>query len=161
MSSTVRESLAAYVAGDVKAERLVIAVSAAYYRETLKDSLTVAGNPKGLANGRGRRETLRPLIDVIDRASPGIVELGVVPGGAGFEIRLAERPFPKAYEAELRRAAEAVLAGMGAVGSASDVGAQHAAPLPTPTAHPRDPSPRGGFIARVLSAVRRLFTASA
>src|SRR2546423_11547976 len=95
MSSNIRREVEGFVAGRVKAERLVIAVAAAYYREA----------------GSGKRETLRPLIDVIDRASPGIVELGIVPGGAGFEVRLAERPFPSQYEAELRRAAEAVLSG--------------------------------------------------
>jgi len=85
------------VAGRVKAERLVVAVAAEYYRDTLN----------------GKREMLRPLIDVIDRASPGIVELGTVQGGSGFDVRLAERPFPKQHEPELRRAAEAVLSGGG------------------------------------------------
>src|SRR5437879_12818144 len=97
MSSGVRQELGGLVAGRVKAERIVIAVAAAYYAE----------------RGNGTRETVRPIIDVIDRASPGIVELGIVPGGAGFEIRLAERPFPEEYAAELRRAAEAVLSGNG------------------------------------------------
>jgi hypothetical protein len=97
MSSSIRPELEGFVAGRVKAERLVIAVSAAYYRDSRN----------------GNRETLRPLIDVIDRASPGIVELGIVAGGAGFEIRLAERSFPKEYESELKRAAEAVLSGYG------------------------------------------------
>jgi len=97
MSSSIRGELEGFVAGRVQAERLVIAVAAEYYRETRN----------------GKRETLRPIIDVIDRASPGIVELGIVPGGAGFEIRLAERPFPSQYEAELRRAAEAVLSANG------------------------------------------------
>src|SRR5213078_1837545 len=97
VSSPVKVALESYVAGRLKAERLVIAVSAEYYREA-RD---------------GRREALQPLIDVIDRASPGIVELGTAPGGSGFEIRLAERPFPKQYQAELRRAAEAVLSGGG------------------------------------------------
>src|SRR5437016_8262662 len=97
MSSSVRREVEGFVAGRVKAERLVIAVAAAYYREA----------------GNGKRETLRPLIDVIDRASPGIVELGVAPGGSGFEIRPAERPFPRECEAQLRQAAEAVLTGMG------------------------------------------------
>src|SRR5256712_951646 len=96
-SSPVKEALEAYVAGRVKAERLVIAVSAAYYREA----------------GNGKRETLQPLIDVIDRASPGIVELGTVQGGSGFDVRLAERPFPKQHEAELRRAGEGGCAGGG------------------------------------------------
>src|SRR5437879_7159986 len=96
-SSPVKDALESYVAGRVKAERLVIAVSAAYY-----------GNARN-----GQRESLQPLIDVIDRASPGIVELGTAQGGSGFAISLAERPFPRQYEAELRRAAEAVLAGGG------------------------------------------------
>src|SRR2546428_945935 len=100
-SSPVKEALEAYVAGRVKAERLVIAVSAAYYREA----------------GNGKRETLQPLIDVIDRASPGIVELGTVQGGSGFDVRLAERPFPKQHEAELRRAAGALVSGGGGGGA--------------------------------------------
>src|SRR2546426_4357429 len=107
-SSPVKEALEAYVAGRVKAERLVVAVAAEYYRDTLN----------------GKREMLRPLIDVIDRASPGIVELGTVQGGSGFDVRLAERPFPKQYEGQLRRAAEAVLAGSGMLGGAADVGTQ-------------------------------------
>src|SRR5207237_3506640 len=97
MSSSIRRELEGFVAGRVKPERVVIAVAAAYYREP----------------GNGKRETLRPIIDVIDRASPGILELGIVPGGAGVEIRLAERPFPEEYAAELRRAAGAVLSGNG------------------------------------------------
>src|SRR5438876_8135097 len=108
VSSPVKVALESYVAGRLKAERLVIAVSAEYYREA-RD---------------GRREALQPLIDVIDRASPGIVELGTVQGGSGFAISLAKRPFPKQYEAELRRAAEAVLAGCGMPGRGTDVGAQ-------------------------------------
>src|SRR5881398_2571856 len=97
MSSSIRRELEGFVAGRVQAERLVIAVSAAYYRDSRN----------------GNRETLQPLIDVIDRASPGIVELGTAAGGPGFDIRLAERPFPKQYEAQLREAAETVLSGCG------------------------------------------------
>ncbi|HXL06349.1 MAG TPA: hypothetical protein VN964_05430 [Gemmatimonadales bacterium] len=97
MRSAVSEAVTGFLEGRVKPEHVVIAVAAEYYRDSRN----------------GNRETLQPLIDVIDRASPGIVELGIVSGGAGFEIRLAERPFPKEYEAELRRAAEAVLTGMG------------------------------------------------
>ncbi len=118
MSSPVRDALESYVAGRIKAERLVIAVSAAYYGDT----------------GNGTRKTLQPLIDVIDRASPGIVELGSADGGPGFELRLAERPFPQQYEAELRRTAEAVLGRVEA---------------------------RRGFVSRIVAAVRRVFTASA
>jgi len=96
-SSPVNEALEAYLAGRVKAERLVIAVSAVYYRES----------------ENGTREALQPLMDVIDRASPGIVELGTVQGGSGFDVRLAERPFPKQYEVQLREAAATVLSGGG------------------------------------------------
>ena len=131
MSSPVRDALESYVAGRMKAERLVIAVSAEYYREA-RD---------------GRREALQPLIDVIDRASPGIVELGTVQGGSGFAISLAERPFPKQYEAELRRAAEAVLnrgeAGEKARGEAGEGG-----------------TVQRGRVARLVAAVRRMFSPS-
>ena len=133
-SSLVRDALESYVAGRVKAERLVIAISAAYYRET----------------GNGTREALQPLIDVIDRASPGIVELGTATGGPGFDIRLAERPFPKQHEPELRRAAEAVLGRVEAGGPAGEVGEGGeggAAPQ--------------GIVARLMAAVRRMFNPSA
>jgi hypothetical protein len=136
-SSPVKDALESYVAGRVKAERLVIAVSAAYY-----------GDAKN-----GHRESLQPLIDVIDRASPGIVELGTAQGGSGFAISLAERPFPKQYEAALRQAAEAVLSGTGVLGGATDGGAR---PAPLPNA-----KPSSGMIARLVRAVRRLFSPSA
>src|SRR6266705_1753025 len=129
MSSSVRQELEGFVAGSVKAERLVIAVSAEYYRDSRN----------------GNRETLQPLIDVIDRASPGIVELGIVSGGAGFEIRLAERPFPKEYEPELRRAAEAILSGCGM----RDAGCVNSAAA----AHP------ASRITHLVSWIRRLFRA--
>ena len=130
-SSPVKDALESYVAGRVKAERLVIAVSAAYYRET----------------GNGKRETLRPLIDVIDRASPGIVELGSADGGPGFDLRLAERPFPKEHEAALRRAAEAVLSG----GEMRDAGWVN----PAAATHP------SSRISHLVSWIRRLFRGSA
>jgi len=126
-SSPVRDALESYVAGRVKAERLVIAVSAAYYGDARN----------------GQRESLQPLIDVIDRASPGIVELGTAQGGSGFAISLAERPFPKQYEAALRQAAEACL-GRGETGGEAGEGGT---------------APRG-LVARLVAAVRRLFSPS-
>ena len=123
MTSPVREVLEAYLAGRVNAERLVISVATAYYRD----------------GGRWTRE-LRPIIEVIDRASPGIVELGTVQGGVGFEVRLAERSFPTQWEEELRRAAGAVLKAGERPGKGEG-----------PTA----------VMTRVIAAVRRLFTASA
>jgi len=125
MSSPVRRELEEYLAGRASPERVVIAAAVAYYRDT-----------RG-----GMREALRPVIDVIDRASPGIVELGTVDSGSGFEVRLAERRFPERFESELRRAVEAALA---------------VRPPPAP-APPAPPVP--GVVHRILGAIRRLFTA--
>ncbi len=125
-SSPVRDALEGYVAGRIKAERLVIAVATAYY---------------GGEEGRGKGEGLQPLIDVIDRASPGIVELGSVESQPGFAVQPAERPFPKQYEAELRRAAEAYLGRE----TAGEGGRREGK----------------GVIARMLGAIRGLFGASA
>src|SRR5438128_7752953 len=144
-SSPVKEALESYVAGRVKAERLVVAVAAEYYRNAL--------NPKGLPNGRGKREMLRPLIDVIDRASPGIVELGTVQGGSGFDVRLAERPFPKQHEPELRRAAEAVLSG----GGMRDAGWEHDSEATHPAPRISHPASR---VSHLVSWIRSLFRGS-
>ena len=127
-SSPVRQTLEGYVTGRVKAERVVAAVVTAYYRE----------------RSGGKGETLRPVVAVIERAAPGVVELAGAAGGSGFEVRLAERPFPAAFEVELKRAAEAALLGdwtweQPGMGQGE----------------------RGrGLLSRILGAVRRMFTAS-
>ena len=113
--------LEAYLGGRADATAVVVATAVAYYGD----------------GGRGTRAALRPLIDVIDRASPGVVELGAVSGASGFEIRPAERPFPAQYEADLRRAVEAALAGL--------------PPMEGPAA------PR--LLRRVLGAIQRLLSA--
>jgi hypothetical protein len=127
MSSVVRETLTAYVAGRVKADHLVAVVTAAYYRDA----------------GGGRREALRPVIDVIERASPGVVELAGRAEGAGFDVRAAERPFPEHCEPDLRRAIDAYL-GRDTAGERGRV-------------HPARPS----LIARLAARIKRLFSASA
>ncbi len=128
-SSPVRETIAGFVAGRVRAERLVTVVAGAYYRET----------------GSGKRDTLRPLIEVMERAAPGVVELAGTEGGPGFVVQQVERPFPEQYEAELRRAAQAVLSG--------------AWPEePGQGTRDRGQTGRGsGVLARILTAVRRVF----
>src|SRR2546430_15696381 len=93
-SSPVSLAIAGYVAGRVTPERLVAQVAAAYY-----------DGGKGGEGGRAKRKELRALIEGIDRASPGIVELGSVASGPGFEIRLAVPPFPRQYAAQPRRPA--------------------------------------------------------
>jgi len=93
---------------------------------------------------------LKALMEIIERAHPGIVELAGTPDKPGFGVRLAERPFPKEYEAALRAAVEAVL-----------VGAQHPAPLHgTAPTRSNAASPNPGFVARLFVAIRRLFSAS-
>ena len=127
--SPVKETLEGFVAGRVKAERVVAAVVGAYY---------ATGGAKG-------KSPLGPVVAVIERAAPGVVQLAGTEGGPGFEVRLAERPFPRAFEPELKRAVAAALAsgwtGEGRTGGDSAVG-----------------SP--GLFARLFGAVRRLFSAS-
>src|SRR5438093_12076305 len=93
MSAVVSETLEGYSAAQFSAARVVAAVSPGYDVE----------------GGRRRKERLKPLIDVIERASPGVVELELTPDRPGFAVRVGERPFPQQYEAELRGAAAAYL----------------------------------------------------
>src|SRR5438034_9784908 len=81
-ATSVNEALTGYLAGRVTAEQLVGTVTAAYYRE------------RGMGNG----EWLKPVIEVIERAHPGVVELAGSAEKPGFAVRLAERRFPKRLE---------------------------------------------------------------
>ena len=139
MSSSVRETLEGFLAGRVVAAQVVIAVTRAYYGDRVRGA-----GPEA--------ESLRPLVEVIERAAPGIVELASATAGPGFEIRPAERAFPRTAEAELRRAAEAWLRGDAVPAPTSS------APVP-PRSAP-DPT-RASVVARFRAAVRRLFTAFA
>jgi len=120
-TSPVRDALEGYVAGRVKAERLVEAVATAYYGD----------------QGLGPRAWLKPLMEIIERAHPGVIELSGSPDKPGFAVRRSARPFPKQHEAQLREAVEAVLVG-----------------------GPQAPRPGPRFWTRLYTAVRRLFTAS-
>ena len=87
---------------------------------------------------------MKPLMELIERVHPGVVELSGSAEKPGFGVRLAERPFPKRQERELREAVEML------------VGAQHAAPLhDSPSV-----APACSILSRLIGAVRRLFTAS-
>ena len=115
--------LEAYLAGRVKAERVVTEVATAYYRD----------------ERRGMRDELRPIVEVIERAAPGVVELAAAANRPGFLIKAAERPFPREYEVQLRVAVELVLReGRGGKGEAA-----------APT--------QSGFLARMLAAIRGVF----
>jgi hypothetical protein len=116
---SVNDALAGYAAGRVTAEQLVSVVAASYYV------------------GDGRREMLRPVMEVIERAHPGIVALSSSGDKPGFAVRIAERPFPKQWEQALREAAA------GITGAESNL-----SPLPSP-----------GFFARILRAIRKVFSA--
>lgn len=90
--------------------------------------------------GARSKEQLQPLMEVVERAHPGIVELTGSDGRPGFAIKLAERPFPKRYESELRQAVQVVL-GNGGVSA------------------PRSLLPAPGLFTRIIRAVRRVFSA--
>jgi hypothetical protein len=135
MSSLVRRELEEYVAGRGGVTRVVTAVMDAYYRD----------------GESGKREVLRPVIDVIDRAAPGVVELAAAGDTPGFRVRLAERPFPERYVHELRLAAGVAL---------REWSPDPAAPLPPPMPAPALPSPPArGLWRRVIVAIGRLFGA--
>jgi hypothetical protein len=118
---SVNAVLADYVAGRVPAAELASAVATAYYGK----------------RGAGSEEWLRPVMDVIERAHPGIVELTASSDKPGFAVRLAERPFPKQWEPALRDAAASVS------GTAS-----HHSPLPTPS-----------LFTRLVRAIKKIFSA--
>ena len=128
-ASSVNDALAGYAAGRVTAEQLVGVVAAAYYGE----------------GGGGKREGLKPIMDVIEKAHPGVVELSAAADRPGFAVRLAERPFPQRYEGELRKAVAAV--GI----DASQVGIDASQPLSN--------MPRPGLFTRIVRAIRRAFGA--
>jgi hypothetical protein len=84
-------------------------------------------------------------MDIVERAHPGVVELTGSAVRPGFDVRLAERPLPKRYEAEFRQAVQALLV----------IGVnESAAPAPN------SPLPAPSLLRRIYTAVRRLFTAS-
>ncbi len=119
-TSRVEDVLQAYLAGRVGPDRLIAVVATEYYLE----------------RGGGRREALRPLMDLIERAAPGVVELVGTEGAPGFSVRLAERSFPSEYEDELRRVVTGALREAGS-------------------------GMREAWFRRMAGALRRLFSASA
>jgi hypothetical protein len=141
-SSAVRTLLAGYLDGRVPADRLIPALAAEYYR----------------TGDQRTRDALRPIMDVIERAAPGVGQLARTAGGAGFDIRLAERMFPASDEAELRRAVSSTLGAWGGGGGGkASVGATPAGKgVPEGQRAPEAP----GFLTRIFQAVRRLFSAS-
>jgi len=118
-ASSVNDALTGYAAGRVTAEQLVGVVAAAYYRE----------------RGAGSREQLRPVMEIIERAHPGVVELSGSSEKPGFGVRLAERPFPKRYEEALRQAVQGLVTA------------------------PRSPLPAPGLFTRIIRAIRKVFSA--
>ena len=115
--------LTSYLAGRLTAGQLATAVTTAYYGD----------------GGRGTRDGLRPIVEIIERAHPGVVELASSSERPGFGVRLANRPFPKRYEQELRDAVRSA--------------------LETRSPHPASPVPRPGLLDRIVAAIRRVFSA--
>lgn len=119
--------LTSYLAGRLTAGQLAAAVTAEYYRATRN----------------GKREALRPIMAVVERAHPGVVELTSSDQRPGFDVRLAERPFPKRYESELREAVQRVLETL------------PASRFPLPEPRPL----KVGLLGRIVAAIRRVFSA--
>jgi hypothetical protein len=92
-SSAVETALAGYVAGRLTADALAPVVAAAYY-----------GAP-----AEAQRAALRPVLDVVERAAPGVVALARADGTPGFVVAPGDRAFAPAYETALRDAAAAAL----------------------------------------------------
>ena len=138
--SSVNDALTDYLAGRATAEQLVATVTAAHYTN----------------RGVGSGEWLRPVIDIIERAHPGFVELRGTTDKPGFAVRLAERPFPKRYESKLREAVQIAL-GQGIGVGSGVVGARHVVPLQNDNIASE---PAAGIWSRIVRAVRRLFIAS-
>ena len=120
--SSVNSALAEYAAGRMTAQQLVGVVAAEYWSRE---------------SGSRSRELLRPIMDVVERAHPGIVELSGSSEGPGFAVRLTERPFPKRYEPDLRTAVQAVVV--------------------TPVPSSRLPAP--SLFTRIVRAIRKIFSA--
>jgi hypothetical protein len=118
-ATSVSDALSGYAAGRMTAEQLVAQVATAYYGA--RDS------------GLGTR--LKPLMEIIERAHPGVVELSSASDKPGFAMRLAERPFPKRFESELRQAVASVVT------------------------LPQSPVPRPGLFTRLVRAIRKVFSA--
>jgi hypothetical protein len=129
--------LTGFLDGRVPAERLIPALAVEYYR----------------TGDRKAREALRPIMEVIERAAPGVGQLVRTDGGAGFDIRLAERPFPETDAEALRQAIRSALATTWGGGSA-------AAPAPATASVTEDAVASPGFFSRLVRAVRRMFSAS-
>ena len=90
---SVDDALARYLAGRLTAPQLVQVVAAAYYME----------------QGPRRREQLQPVMEVIERAHPGIVTLAASAERPGFAVGLESRPFPSSYDDALRAAVQRVM----------------------------------------------------
>ena len=130
MSSPVRRELEEYVAGRGGATRVVAAVMDAYYRD----------------GQGGKRDALRPLIDVLERAAPGVVALAAAGDTPGFRVQLAERAFPERYADELRLAAGVAL--------------REWSPDAVSSPPPAPPSaPARGLLHRLLVVIRGVFGA--
>ena len=146
VSSPARRALEDFVAGRLSADRLVATVTGRFYG----------------AAGKGEKEALRPVVELAERAAPGVVSLERTETGTGFEVRTVERVFPEASLAALRgEAAKALSASWADPVEPAVSGARFQVPAPrTPDTGHQSPA-RQSWLSRVFSAVRRLFSASA
>ena len=125
--SSVNDALTAYAEGRMSAEQLVGVVATEYWSQE---------------PGSRSRGLLRPIIEVIEKAHPGIVELSGSSERPGFAVKLTERPFPKRHDADLRSAVQAVIGGPRST-------------TPAPGSRLQVP----GLFTRIVAAIRKVFSA--
>jgi len=127
VSSAVNQVLADYVAGRAGVGELVRAVRTAHYGAAAR-----------------AEPAWQALVETIERAVPGMLELSSTAGTPGFALRPLEDSVSTAHEAQLREAAQAVLAALPSGGDAARVSAQPLAVRPP-------------LWRRIVRTVRRLF----
>ena len=144
MSSPAKQLLEEFVAGRTDARVFVAGVVTAYYRD-------------GVRAGPG----WQALLESVEHAAPGLVELRRGSAAPGFAVRLAERPLLPAAESSVRAAAERALREWPAEGRGAPPDAAPAPPATPPAAPPASLAGRAGsgILTRLVARLRRWFSA--
>ena len=133
VSLAVNHVLAEYVAGRTGVGDLVRAVRAAHYGADARSD-----------------PTWRALVETIERALPGKLELSSAAGSPGFALTPLEESVSQVHQTQLREAVQAVLAALPSVDAPARPTSRPDAPRPSNRARPP-------LWRRIVRAVGRLF----
>jgi hypothetical protein len=145
MSSTISQVLADYVAGRMTLDAFVRAVRTAHY-----------------GTGTRTEPSWRALVDTIERAVPGTLELTGTTGAPGFALRALEQPVAPSHEPAVREAARQALEALGH--EAEPVGdpvVSVVGPAIAAAKEKAERGERGGLWSRFVRRIRALFSARA